>query len=388
MFLIRCIVRQLVLLLLFADTCFSACAVCPADRTIWFVNNANPLTGDGSYNNPFSNLQIAIATAGDCDLIYVFPGDSPYDAQDHAPSMGQPFSLKPNQRLLSTTLEAFQLCPQNCSLPVLTNTQGDAVINLSNNNQVSGFIISPDTRQFGPLGIAADGISQATISHNVLLLSHTGLGISVLNCPQLDVFTVQQCSILGTDNTQNQGIHFIQSANGIITITQNVFGGTSSGSLNMGIFITRCTGDNEYFIAENSFSFTANPSGSAVGILFYTQMSTGKQTAVVTDNQIVMTADSLPAGGIAFLNDLTPACLTLHNNTVSTPVNFPGYFIWNISNVPFLLDFDNSNKGVFLVNATTPNSPLPAPPSFTPINPTCPLSSLRRVSETGKMQDS
>jgi hypothetical protein len=120
---------------------------------IWFVDNTNPLPGNGSHKNPFNTLLAAQVASKEGDIIFVFPGDNTTKGMD------QGFVMKDDQRLLGAGIhhridfpkkKLIVLAPST-TLPRITNTSGSVVI-LANSCEVSGFNIVNITNGDGILG--------------------------------------------------------------------------------------------------------------------------------------------------------------------------------------------------------------------------------------------
>ena len=355
------------------------CAHCPVPQepsmgvTMWFVDNSNPVAGDGSYNNPYKNLQTALSASHACDVIYVFPGSGPYD------SLGGPFVLLDNQRLLSTTREAFQLCPDTlaCSLPELTNTVYQTVVYLQNNNEVSGFQISPDSEQSVPTGILGEvSITNALITKNIMKCSvGTGIDtgqpsacIAFSSCPNLGTVTISDCLFLEEEtpmtpgNNIDEAILFSDSKNANILINNNIIQGIdNTRAFPVGIDLEGDVGNSKITIQNNTISCQSNSQNAELGIALET---TGTLSAKVISNNITLVAPSTiaPFGFYAgvYVKQQGSLCLKLYQNTVLldpafSGTSFAGYTLLNEASTSkyFVLDFDSSNKGTLSINDET-----------------------------------
>lgn len=143
---------------------------------IWFVNNTNPLPGNGSYKNPFNQLILAQQASKKGDIIFVFPGDNTTTGMD------QGFVMKTGQRLLGAGVHHKINFPQrklvvraaSTTLPYITNTNGSVIV-LANSCEVSGInivnirngdgIIGGDPNPAGPTRL---GIKNTLIRKNVI----------------------------------------------------------------------------------------------------------------------------------------------------------------------------------------------------------------------------
>lgn len=143
---------------------------------IWFVNNTNPKSGNGSYKNPFNTLIAAQNASKKGDIIFVFPGDNT------PKGMNQGFVMKKGQRLLGAGVHHRIDFPEkklfvhaaSTTLPRITNTNGSVVV-LANSCEVSGFNIVNITNGDGILGGDPSptnpftiGIKNTVIQRNVI----------------------------------------------------------------------------------------------------------------------------------------------------------------------------------------------------------------------------
>jgi trimeric autotransporter adhesin len=127
-------------------------------RTL-FVNNTNPMSGDGSLGNPYNTLAGAQAASIAGDVIFVFAGDGT------SLGMNTGFILKDNQSLIGS------------GLPLITNPSGNG-IELANNNEVSGLHIDST----GAWAIHGAGINKTLLSNNIITNPLTQGGIGLFSC--------------------------------------------------------------------------------------------------------------------------------------------------------------------------------------------------------------
>ena len=127
---------------------------------------ADAAIGDGTFGTPFATLADAQANSGANDLIFV-------DGAGGSQGLGNGFVLQDNQQLLASGA-THQIPIQNNQLFELTgdgtvttisNVGGNAVVDLANNNNVSGFNIDAAGANFGIFG---DGVNGATITNNTI----------------------------------------------------------------------------------------------------------------------------------------------------------------------------------------------------------------------------
>lgn len=120
---------------------------------IWFVDNTNPRSGDGSFKNPFNTLVAAQQASKSGQIIFVFPGNNT------TKGMNQGFIMKNGQRLLGAGIHHRIDFPEkklivrapSTTLPRITNTNGSVII-LANSCEVSGMNIVNINRADGILG--------------------------------------------------------------------------------------------------------------------------------------------------------------------------------------------------------------------------------------------
>jgi hypothetical protein len=143
---------------------------------IWFVNNTNPLPGNGSFKNPFNTLLAAQEASRKGDIIFVFPGDNTTRGMDSG------FVMKKGQRLLGAGVHHKIDFPQkklivrapSTTLPRITDPSRSIII-LADSCEVSGInvvdvlngdaILGGDPNPFGPL---TKGIKNTLIRKNVI----------------------------------------------------------------------------------------------------------------------------------------------------------------------------------------------------------------------------
>ncbi len=354
--------KQLLPLLIFTlfSTCYGACELCPDGTRVLFVNNSNTLPGNGSLNNPYSDLSFALSQSNPCDVIYVFPGDGPYDGS---------FQLLDNQRLLGTTDEAFQLCPltSSCTTPTLINTTSTTVVKLANNNEVSGFTIISNPALMNNAAIAGEGITNALITDNSLVTYQAGKCVFIFNAVDIGTVTITRCNCLGGDLNASLGILIFGCFAGSVEADHNFFGGTTASTgLSQAFTAVSPFNHLSYSLTHNTVIGNTNQSGA---FIFATFGTTGSQSINITDNAISLTQGS-PSFGILCYNELNggTCCLNLLNNTVVVPSTASGYVIWNASSNPFYFNIDNSNKGTLTVNAPILGAIFPPPMTFTPVS--------------------
>lgn len=243
------------------------------------VDNTNPLSGDGSVENPFDSLPGS--RPGTTDIIYVHSGDGTDT------NMTGGITLADYQKLwgdgVTHTIHAVQgdfdfLTGTAGVLPEITNVFGNAVT-LANFNEVSGFRIDAPLAS----GIFGSGITDFDIN-NVHVTNAGSHGIELINATNTPGTpgTITLSSAL--DNTLN-GVHIENNNGSSLEVV------TSENTINRNIVGIEATADNGSAIDisiglsnlnENSIGFEGvATNGSAI-------------TAVVSDT----TATNNSASGI------------------------------------------------------------------------------------------
>ncbi len=107
---------------------------CPAKFIV--VNNCNPHLGNGTFEDPFSELQRAAEFSAPGDILYLFAGDGTSRGYD------KPIVLKDFQKLIgaSTSLPVGCFCIPACacSRPVINCEEDPICITLANCNEIAG----------------------------------------------------------------------------------------------------------------------------------------------------------------------------------------------------------------------------------------------------------
>jgi hypothetical protein len=148
-----------------------------------FVNNTNPLPGNGTFENPFNTLLGAQNGSKPDDVIYVFAGNGTTSGMDAG------ITLQTNQQFLGggltntfTSACGPVVVPPQSGMPHITNLTGDAVT-LANNDLVRGFAID------APLGAGISGIliNNTSIQDNIIT-NPGAFGITITDSSgQLDI---------------------------------------------------------------------------------------------------------------------------------------------------------------------------------------------------------
>ncbi len=379
----------------------SPCVTCPnpispsTPVTMWFVNNSNPVAGNGGYDHPYNNLHTALDASHACDVIYVFPGSEPYDA------IASPFFLLNNQRLLGTTLEAFQRCPEAgaCNLPLLTNNPAAmAVIATSDNNQVSGFNIQPAPSREPIAGISCTDSQNFLCTDNIftiyaslpvpvaLNIGSTGIRIQSADVRPTGDYTITNCIFQAANNTTllpgdlvtSEGIIIDGTNNGLFKIDSNLFTYLDASSgLARNVELLEVQGSKVLITNNSMFNQFApqniTPTAFQPTVLPIQVTGTGvfdfprtPLSVTIENNEITFALSPLVTQGTGIgvniaSNEIFSVCAKVHNNSVVFPPEIPlpsqiGYLFDNTSVNPFVLDFDSSNRGNLGIQQTLNNT--------------------------------
>jgi len=375
----------------FALTCPGGCPDGAENSyRVWFVNNTNTVSGDGSYGNPFQALKSAEAASLPCDIIYVFPGNG---MDTH---MNEGIILKDNQKLLGTSIAAFQLCPTGdqaaCGLPKISNSATPMVnriptIQLANNNTIEGIFILDEigSAAMSNLVTMNDAVVPAVTApitgvnvNNCSIASNTN-GIYLSECPNLGAVNILDNSLSinfdfmsGSIPSEGAAIVIISCGNALVDCSNNDFNGT----MEIGIIITGLVDNINARIVNNEMNFEGFGGIELVnGPLITTRDIKCKLFADVEDNRInISQALSIRPGSIAgitaslvqehsmmgvFVNGLQIICVRLHDNAVNVPyrigsptLNSNGYLFFNGYPDPTRLriDMNNGNTGSIATN--------------------------------------
>ncbi|MBS0627307.1 MAG: hypothetical protein JSS09_03745, partial [Verrucomicrobia bacterium] len=277
-------------------------------RPYYFVFVDNTSHSNGTFESPYNTLLAAQNNSSPNDIIYVYPGDGTTTGMDAG------ITLQDSQRLLSssfnhvvnTTWGNFTIAATTNALPQVTNlTTASNVVQLANNNEVSGFKILNNNS-------GGDGIT-------------TGSRTATTN------FIATHNTILGDDHSETYGINLFNT-DGSITITDNSFVDQSIATLIQGNSLS----DTNYLISTNNmssssygmfihFSDCSNVSTSILGNtiaainrnLDYQQTNStlvAQNNLLVEDNNFTCTFSNLTTSAEGTGN----LAITIANNTLSS----------------------------------------------------------------------
>lgn len=200
-----------------------------------FVNNTNPSSGDGTFEDPYNQLLSAEGGSSPGDIIYVSQGDGTTNG------MSEGFVLQDNQEMYGSgngfTLQSLQgpifVPARTPGAPQITNTLGGNTLTLANNNVVNGFwIFNPSTN-----GIFGNNIENGTISNNTI--SNYGAGILLMDSGGSFLITSNTLSSSNpTPIVADEGIYFNDTNGQMATVhisnntVTGYYGGIRSFGLN------------------------------------------------------------------------------------------------------------------------------------------------------------
>ena len=283
-------------------------------------------------------------------MIYVLPGDGTDNGQNTG------IVLKEGQRLLGagntqtfvTTKGKVVASAQAKSQPLISNITGNNVVELANNNEVSGFQIRADV---GNEGINAFGTGMnALITHNRIFgMLGTGIGVLFESTPTLGTVTIEQCAFLGgCDGTSPcTGVNIDDCGNGTINILSNFFSGDAP-THGLSQAVAQSTLTTSGSVRINCINNVATQNNNAITngpmMLFLNSAPNTAATYRLIGNSVNV-PPTTNHKGIRFTNS-SPMCINMENNDVVVPAGVEGYYIDNSSAFElFQLNFDTSNRG-------------------------------------------
>lgn len=326
---------------------------------IIFVNNTNPMFGDGSFENPFNTLIAAQLASAPGDIIYVFEGDG----TDTGMNMG--FLFKDTQSVLGSGVDHIIQTPQGPvvfpaltpGLPLVTNAPVAPVITLANNDLLSGIHVDSTVATAFP-EISGTSITNLTIDRNLITSTVSQNQIGLIDVAGNIIVTSNTISTtafsvgLDLNNTVAPTSTNIQVAN-------NLFSGHSIG---MQMQLTNIS--NAISVSGNTFTSPNPGSGGTVlvtGATAESQISFDSNFFVDQNNfgsLFQFTQNSLNALSLTNSNYTAPAGLAntfglfvLGQNFSQTVANVSGNTFLDQENVNAVLQFENSS--IFTVNASS-----------------------------------
>lgn len=269
-------------------------AINPATGQPWFFQHvtAGASGGNGSFENPFSQVGDAVAKEG--SIIYVQAGDG---------STLNGFKIPDSMQVLSSGLPRIFSIPGGVltvsaigSLPNVGNT-----VTMGNNTVLSGFAIQPPS---GKAGVLADGVQNVDIRDNRVETNGTDTAAVRLN-NVMGSATVSNNTLAsnGSTTTPLTGSHAVAVvldgssqtlANLNVTNNQVTIGSGGTNTNGIGVYSTNGGVLQAATISGNQVTTSAKGSS---GIGLYPSQKGSITTATITDNTV--TAAGSNAHGVA-----------------------------------------------------------------------------------------
>lgn len=302
-----------------------------------FVNNTNPNTGDGTFENPFNQFANAQTVSSPGSIFYVFPGDGTTTGLDAGTTT---FQLLDNQQVISAGIT--QLIASGCGtvgipaqssgLPHFTSTPGTTVFFVRNHNTLSGLHISVDGAGEG----LADDIG--TITPNIT-------GLTVIN------------NVIDNIDVGGYGVNIPTGIGGTVNIANNIFNlDTAVG----GVFANSVGVTTSYSITGNQFfGFSTTLSGITIDASTNSNVSSFISNNILSsfvNNNIHLDADNNGIHtGVIQNNTLTNAINGVLLSTHNTAAGNFSVLSNNINggsvggSIGILISVDNSSAQTILV---------------------------------------
>lgn len=356
---------------------------------VLFVNNTNTALGDGTYENPFSNLTSlddpisAENAALDGNIIYVFTGDGSSTGMS-----GGNMQLNPGNRLLgSANSHPFQTTQGLLTVPALTatkpNVQGpntNHIILMASDCEVSGLNISFPTFTATGNGMACitalATVSNVNVNNNNVVNETYGIALPLSNAGGRHT---SGSVIIANNTSSGHGNGFAytlpNSFDGTLTLVNNVATNNVNGTTGWAIALSRgitCNlFDNVVEGTPNGFNCldfnagvvpqsctlkgntTNNTSG--YGFLLEANVASKLVTYIVDGNTFINTG----VQSRIVTNAATTICARFNNN-----VGYPSQVVGN----PFLINA--ASGGTIQLEAPLNNFPQPST-SGTTSEPAC-----------------
>lgn len=331
----------------------------------WFVNNTSHSLG--TFENPFNNFSSVEESSAENDVVYVFSGDG----TDKGMNSG--FIMKDGQRLLGaarshtflTTLGSIKTPSFSSSPPVLSNSlnpfveeREGAAVRVSNNCEVSGFIIN-DFNERSCISSFFDSIENCKVTNNTLntsrsciaffppLFTEGGAGGAIL---------ISSNRFIGVEgiNFNERGIA-IYPLGGEIMIVGNAFvGNNSADGFTNPILSAKYFSENQSLmtIANNYINSPANDGTDAYGMLLQNS-SNGDLLFSITNNYVKMPENFPTVAGIE-IDESIPSvgfpgkikAVLRKNISIVSPSAFGYIFNNELGDPAFLeIDFGSDNIG-------------------------------------------
>ncbi len=328
-----------------------------------FVDNTSH--SNGTFESPYNSLTAAENNSKPGDILYIFPGDGT------ATGMESGITLQDSQRLLGASIPhqfhtifgTITLPPLASTAPVINNmmvSSGLSTINLSSNNEVSGFTINDVQGVFNSASISFPSGTNALITHNTITTIGSADAINIgdplgVSIPHGDV-TVANNRILGGDINPTFGA-VVYGGDMNIMIRDNIFSGIDSSSgLTEGVSVSpQVSGPIVLSIVDNIFnSLEASNSGLVAPIYITTSVDSPLNVSIIgnlVETPNVPSMAPLPLGGVYVLQQIsgvgTISLDVIDDNAANTPAGVTGFVFSNTTGDPSLLivNFSSNNEG-------------------------------------------
>ena len=126
----------------------------PLAGQVWYVQNNEPVGGDGTSDTPFDTLLEAENASGAGDTVYVF------DGANTSTNLNTGFSMEANVRLIGevagVSLAGHDLHAGTANAHPTLTASGEDVVALDDGNLVRGFELDPQGVGGGIAGAAGD----------------------------------------------------------------------------------------------------------------------------------------------------------------------------------------------------------------------------------------
>jgi uncharacterized repeat protein (TIGR01451 family) len=259
---------------------------------VWYVDNAAPIGGDGSAQNPFNSLSPVNSPGGvgdfdaDGDTIFVYESGVNYSSG---------LQLENNQRLIG---EGVDLVVAGSTLVTAGSrpTLGDT-IDLASNNVISGLNVNATNAR----GISGTSVGNLTI--NTLNVSSTNAGGVVINGGgtlnvNIDAVNVNNGGADGGISLSNVGG---STTFGGVAVTVAAGGGTALSANNAGILTITGSGNTISTIDSRAISITGTTIG--VGDVTFQSVSVNSPGAGTQATNAITLSNTGSSGGLTITGD-------------------------------------------------------------------------------------
>ncbi len=283
---------------------------------IWFINNQSH--SDGTFENPFTTIQDALAVAAPYNIIYVYQGDgSPYDVG--VPLLDDQLFLSFGvSQVIQTTKGAVKVPPMSPGLPIVQNSGADTIITLANRNTVSGFTLNVLNTPNTVRGTGIEGLSFTNNTYQTTLTAGMN-NLFLTDCSGL--LTIQNNQfMMDPADTGSNGIVIQDGASK--TSTLSIQGNTFSNHASRAISLNYFGSGSLTLDISNQNSFTPPQGlGGTAGVDLFTNGTVTLSGSISNQNTFTgYTGNAINLGW----NSTAPHQLTIAGNTISSDPTAPG----------------------------------------------------------------